>query len=382
MVNAAPSASTSLDSSYCLNEPTFAIPSLPIGGTWSGNGVLNGTFDAGNAGVGNTSLTYIVSNAQSCSDTLIKGIQIKDVPNVTLASFTPVCNSSSGLIPMSGGLPLGGTYSGLGVANGFFNPAVTGSGFHPVSYSYTDSLGCAATALETITVDTSLVIVDFAPLGNICQNADSIILTGGTPAGGIYSGVGVSNGFFYPNLSGVGSFDLSYAYSGVNSCIAIQTALIVVDTAPVVSLNPIVDLCVSDTAILLSKGLPVAGTYSGVGVSNGFFNPGIADTGNHVITYMYSDTNGCVSEASTTVRVNGLPNVTLAALASICADSGLVNLAGGSPLGGVFSGVGVSNGQFNPINLGGGSYNVTYAFVDSLGCANLDTAILLSLIHI
>ncbi|MFT6322596.1 MAG: hypothetical protein ACJAWO_000139 [Halieaceae bacterium] len=376
VVNAAPSASASLDSSYCLNEPAFTIPSLPIGGTWSGNGVLNGTFDAGNAGVGNSSLTYIVSNAQSCSDTLIKGIQIKDVPNVTLASFAPVCNSSSGLIPLSGGLPLGGTYGGLGISNGFFNPAATGSGFHSVSYSYTDSLGCAATAVETITVDTSLVIVDFAPLGNICQNADSIILTGGTPAGGVYSGVGVSNGFFYPNLSGVGSFDLSYAYSGVNSCIAIQTALIVIDTVPVVSLNAIADLCVSDTAIALFQGAPLGGTYSGTGVSNGFFNPGIADTGNHVITYMYSYSNGCVSEASITLRVNGLPNVTLAALASICADSGLVNLAGGTPSGGVFSGVGVSNGQFNPTTLGGGQYSVAYTFVDSLGCSNLDTAVL------
>jgi PKD repeat protein len=61
----------------------------------------------------------------------------------------------------------------------------------------------------------------------------------------------------------------------------------------------------------LSGGLPVGGTYSGTGVSGGLFNPTLAGTGPHTITYTYTDTHGCSSSATTSIVVNGLPVVEL-----------------------------------------------------------------------
>ena len=46
-----------------------------------------------------------------------------------------------------------------------------------------------------------------------------ITLSGGTPAGGFYSGPGVANNIFYPDSTGQGNFIVSYTYPLTNGCI-------------------------------------------------------------------------------------------------------------------------------------------------------------------
>ncbi len=72
-------------------------------------------------------------------------------PTVTLDSLSPI-NPSAHPRTLTGGLPSGGTYSGTGVANGIFDPAVAGLGFHNITYSYTTPEGCGGTAIKTIEV--------------------------------------------------------------------------------------------------------------------------------------------------------------------------------------------------------------------------------------
>ncbi|MCX6252772.1 MAG: hypothetical protein NTX61_18710 [Bacteroidetes bacterium] len=52
---------------------------------------------------------------------------------------------------LKGGIPLGGTYTGAGVSNGIFHPAVAGSGIHVITYSYTNAALCSASAQSTVT---------------------------------------------------------------------------------------------------------------------------------------------------------------------------------------------------------------------------------------
>jgi uncharacterized protein (TIGR02145 family) len=49
-------------------------------------------------------------------------------------------------------------------------------------------------------------------------DAQPIRLKGGIPAGGSYSGAGVSGTIFYPGLAGAGSHTLTYAYTNTFSC--------------------------------------------------------------------------------------------------------------------------------------------------------------------
>ena len=53
---------------------------------------------------------------------------------------------------LKGGLPLGGTYTGPGIANNIFNPSVAGTGVKAISYSYTNSGQCSAAKTKNIAV--------------------------------------------------------------------------------------------------------------------------------------------------------------------------------------------------------------------------------------
>jgi len=51
-------------------------------------------------------------------------------------------------------------------------------------------------------------------------NAKPIKLKGGIPLGGIYSGAGVSSGYFYPSMAGTGSKVITYSYTNAALCSA------------------------------------------------------------------------------------------------------------------------------------------------------------------
>ncbi len=67
---------------------------------------------------------------------------------------------------------------------------------------------------------------------------------------------------------------------------------------PVVSWVGANDTVNSNGIITLSGGTPAGGNYSGSGVVNNTFNPTLAGTGTVVITYTYTDSNGCTGTAS------------------------------------------------------------------------------------
>ncbi len=83
----------------------------------------------------------------------------------------------------------------------------------------------------------SLIISVFAPPSiywtlypdTICLNWPAFELSGALPAGGVYSGPGVSGGWFYPDLAGIGSHWLKYYYLDLNGCADLDSVMIMVD---------------------------------------------------------------------------------------------------------------------------------------------------------
>ncbi len=65
---------------------------------------------------------------------------------------TVIC-MNGGNYPLSGGNPVGGTWSGLGVSNNIFNPQLAGIGQHWLSYTVMDSLGCQGSDSVFVSVD-------------------------------------------------------------------------------------------------------------------------------------------------------------------------------------------------------------------------------------
>ncbi|MCW5907383.1 MAG: VCBS repeat-containing protein [Chitinophagales bacterium] len=85
-------------------------------------------------------------------------------------------------------------------------------------------------------------VVSFTGLNNYYYQSDNAVMLQGTPAGGTFSGVGVTGNSFSPVTAGVGGpFDVTYTYTDGNGCSAasIQQVTVLADTASNIALHTI-----------------------------------------------------------------------------------------------------------------------------------------------
>lgn len=169
--------------------------------------------------------TVTVTDAAGCKVTDSTFVTIYPAPNVSLASFSPICSGDS-MEVLTGGSPTGGTYSGLGVTNGVFDPQV---GSQAITYTYTDSNSCSNTATQFQQVKPSPAIL-LAQLPELCSNSTPLTLYGGVPTGGFFSGPDVSNGIF--TQTGAGTYPVTYnILDSNNGCVAHITLPLIVHDA-------------------------------------------------------------------------------------------------------------------------------------------------------
>jgi len=65
-----------------------------------------------------------------------------------------------------------------------------------------------------------------------------------------------------------------------------------------------------------------------------------------------------------------LPDVSLTLPDTVCLNGGAIELTGGAPAGGTYSGDGVSDGMFDPLAAGVGEHVITYSYTDATECEN------------
>jgi hypothetical protein len=286
---------------------------------------------------------------------------------VSLAAFTDICESATPIV-LTGGLPVGGTYTGSGVLGGVFYPNLANS-TNEISYSYTDANGCSAFAIQNINVLTPQII-NFPPLSPLCLNSSAVLLSGASPLGGTYSGVGVIANIFDPNVAGVGIHTVNYQVIDVNGCISSSSQTITVNSLPTLTSIAIPNLCSNSNSISLNFAQPIGGIYSGTAVSNGMFDPSLAGNGTFNLIYIYTDNNTCTDTVSQNITVNSAPVVSHINYAATCGNAGLISLNNGLPLGGAYSGNFVSNGMFNSNQSGSGIFDIVYTYTDNNACSS------------
>ena len=143
-------------------------------------------------------------------------VSVNNPPTVTLTPFADICENSDPFT-LSGGLPVGGVYSGNAVSNGMYDPTLAGPGTDTIYYTYTLNGSCAVTVFDTIIVHTKPQVSIIGLIDSVCINAASIILQG-APAGGTFAGSGVNSGVFYPDSAGEGITTITYDYIDANGC--------------------------------------------------------------------------------------------------------------------------------------------------------------------
>jgi hypothetical protein len=404
-VYANPSATFTAPADLCIDAGVLAGlgGGSPTGGVYSGAGVTddsNGTtysFDPAAAGVGTHTLTYTIMDGNGCMGAATDDVEVFPLPVVTLMSPGDVC-ITSGVMTFNGGAPTGGVYSGTAVtdnANGMdydFDPAAAGLGMHTITYTYTDPNGCtgSATAMVNVTPPTPVSLTIPPAQDTLCVDAGlQMIANAGSPAGGVYSGTGVTddgNGMsftFDPASAGPGLHEITYTVTGMG-CSGMFTDFIHVFDLPIVTFSiPAAQdtFCVDAAPEVISGGAPPGGVYSGSGVTddgNGTsftFDAAAAGVGFHILTYTFTDGQGCTNSFDDFIHVFDLPTVTFTAPADLCVDAGVqAGLGGGTPAGGIYSGTGVTddgNGMtysFDPAAAGVGVHTITYTYSDMMGC--------------
>ena len=130
-----------------------------------------------------------------------------------------------------------------------------------VSQKYPNSIGCESSRVAvTITVN-PLPTVVAGSYGPVCVDAADVTLTG-SPAGGTWSGIGVTGNKFDPS---VGTQELTYTYTNANGCTNFDKTTITVNPLPTVVAGSYGPVCV-DAADVTLTGSPAGGTWSGIGV--------------------------------------------------------------------------------------------------------------------
>ncbi|CAN5749906.1 hypothetical protein BH11BAC7_BH11BAC7_25910 [soil metagenome] len=360
-VNAAPSVSLSSFTAVCDNGGMVTLSGeSPTGGTWSGTNVSGNMFDPSS---GSQSIMYMYTDANGCSDMASQTFTVNAAPAVTLSSFNAVCDNG-GMVTLTGESPAGGTWSGTNVSGNMFDPS---AGSQSIMYMYTDANGCSNMATQTLTVNAAPTVT-LSSFTTVCDNGGMVTLTGESPAGGTWSGTNVSGNMFDPSA---GTQAVSYMYTDANGCSATATQQFTVNAAPTITITSINAICSNSSMLTLTGATPAGGTWSGTGVSAGQFDPA---SGTQTVTYTFTGANGCTNSNSTMVTVNTAPTATYTStINTVCLNDAAVTLSGGSPAGGVYSGTGVSAGNFNPMTAGNGTHVITYTYTDANSCSDAAT---------
>jgi hypothetical protein len=359
-----------MPTAICMTSAPFPLGGgTPIGGTYSGPGVTNNIFNASVAGAGSHTITYNYSDSAGCSGVATSTLVVSVGTTASLGAFNDVC-IDAGVITLSGGTPMGGSYTGPGVDTtaGTFNPTLAGAGTHTITYFGLGGV-CFSAATSTITVN-ALPTVALASFTDECVSANSLTLTGGTPTGGTYSGTSVIAGIFNASTAGLGTHSIYYNYTDANSCSSLDSNQINVVNSVAYSMRD-TTICEGTTAFSLSSGLPMGGTYVGTGITGNTFDPIIAGPGVHVITYTDA-ANNCAVAATANITVTALPTVSLSPFNTICVTGGNDTLSGGTPTGGTYSGTGITNNILDPTVNGAGTMVITYTVMAN-GCSNAAT---------
>jgi len=362
-----------LPTNSCTNDAPITLNASPSGGVFAGSGITNGIFYPAIAGSGNHTISYSYTNAYNCTNSAIQQITVNNPPTVVFTGL----NSSycpQGASSVLTGLPSGGTFSGNGMSGNTFVPALAQLGSNDIVYSYTDANNCSNTDTNTTIINTpSFTIMIAGYLSDVCINTAVTTLVG-LPAGGTFSGPGMSGNQFSASSAGLGTHYIKYEKQDGTSCLISDSIAITVHALPtglgIGGLSQ--SFCSNGTSVNVAT-YPAGGVLSGPGIIGNTFNPTVAGSGIHVITYTYTDVFGCASSLNTPAEVDPIPTIAFTNMQSQYCDNDASFTVSATPSGGTLSGDDLNGNVFDPSFVGAGTSYIYYAVTDANSCYNKDS---------
>lgn len=166
--------------------------------------------------------TYFVTASSPACGISSDTIQVTSGVSATITGNDTICIGDSTVLTASAG-------DSYLWSTGSTSQSIVVSPSSTTEYSVivSDS-GCSSlTVISVVVILPSKVFFSIAE-DTVCLDGPSIILSSGSPAGGIYSGDGVVGNTFFPNLAGIGTHEISYTYTDVCATVSIQHEITVV----------------------------------------------------------------------------------------------------------------------------------------------------------
>jgi hypothetical protein len=180
-----------------------------------------------------------------------------------------------------------------------------------VSYTATDGINSTTSSFTVTVTDTEMpVLSGCSPDVSACPG---IVIFGNAPTATDNCSATVSqiSGPASGDSLAAGTYPVMYVAMDPSGNTDTCGFTITVHPNPSVTLSlAATSVCIDDAPFTLSGASPAGGVFSGNGVSGTTFSPVLAATGMQVITYLYTDTNGCEASAMDTITVNACTGIT------------------------------------------------------------------------
>jgi gliding motility-associated-like protein len=261
--------------------------------------------------------TVTVSLGGSCSSSAIVSASVYSAAVPSVTSNSPICEGSDLTLNAQSPTALSYSWSGPGnFSSTQQNPVITaipatGSGTYTVTV--TEAGGCTASSATLVSINAAPALSFPAP-ASLCGDSPAVTLNMATPAGGTYSGTGVSNNWFDPAVSGTGTFTILYQYTDNSGCSNSASASMVVYPVPQVSISPQgISVCAGNPVQLAATGAQ-SYTWAASPYLNQLTGSIVTAFPQTTSTYGVTGSNyGCTASAMTTIMVNSLPTLNFSA---------------------------------------------------------------------
>jgi PKD repeat protein len=388
----------------CHDTPQFRLQGgSPQYGTYYVDDTPVTFFNPATWGPGNHEVTYVWEDPDTgCSGQATQTITVGPLPPVVW-SGQEFCKDT-GLFLLDMASPPGGVFSGSLVTGNYFNVGAAVPGNYPVTYTFTDDMGCSALRTANVVVH-ALPHADAGP-DQTTIKGNNVLLEAADGGTGSYlyqwappdsvinpnSQQTLTTDLFVSNLFRLTVTDQSTGCKASDQ-VAIRIVAGDIHISELISSPPAI--CYGDTAFLWALPGGGSGKYLYEWSSNPHDPsldlqvndsvPFISPSETTIYTVVISDEEYPESyiHADIVVTVNPLPVVTLDEYPPVCANTPGFSLTGGNhhPYG-TYSlldehgdylylpYLDISN--FLPHDVGEGNYQVLYEYTDLKGCTNHD----------
>jgi len=394
-INSLPTLTFTLKYSFNVSEPAYKLTAQPIGGQFSGQGVIDNYFYANLVGIGSGwKLYYTYTDPISgCISEISKTTNVQQANGDIHNLKDSYCYKDTSIVivgnPDTFNIIGSFTSSKHAITDNHdntasFHIAVAGSGTDTITYSYTHN-SIRSDIVRVVSID-SIGTVDFIGLDStFCENDLPVTLIALSPQNGIgnFTLIGSNQGFFNggntallaPSEVSYQSSDYQIIYtfqSSTSGCWSSVSKSFKIKSLPEITFS-LKNLFSTEEQSIDLQAIPEGGNFTGRGISGNLFFPIIVGAGGpYNITYSYTDNYGCTNSEERFYRIEA-PNAKIVGINdfktycySAQCDTFFIENSNGLA-NGIFEGngltqIGSDSVLFNPQLAGSGGHTITYKY--------------------